>query len=51
MAIAEIEASIAERRSARDAKEWQRADEIRKGLAVRGVILKDTPTATTWTIA
>jgi len=51
LAIAEIEALIAERRSAREAKEWQRADEIRKGLAVRGVILKDTPTATTWTIA
>ena len=51
MAIAEIEALIAERRSAREAKEWQRADEIRKDLAVRGVILKDTPTATTWTIA
>jgi cysteinyl-tRNA synthetase len=51
LAVAEVEALIAERRSAREAKEWQRADEIRKGLAVRGVILKDTPTATTWTIA
>jgi cysteinyl-tRNA synthetase len=51
LAIAEIEVLIAERRSAREAKEWQRADEIRKGLAARGVILKDTPTATTWTIA
>jgi cysteinyl-tRNA synthetase len=51
LAVAEIEASIAERRSAREAKEWQRADEIRKGLAAKGVILKDSPTATTWTIA
>lgn len=51
LAVVEIEALIAERRSAREAKEWQRADEIRKGLAARGVILKDTPTATTWTIA
>jgi len=51
LAIAEIEALIAERRSAREAKEWQRADEIRKGLAAQGVILKDSPTATTWTIA
>jgi cysteinyl-tRNA synthetase len=51
LAIAEIEALIAERWSARDAKEWQRADEIRKDLAFRGVILKDTPTATTWTVA
>ena len=51
LAVAEIEVLIAERRSAREAKEWQRADEIRKGLAARGVILKDSPTATTWTIA
>jgi cysteinyl-tRNA synthetase len=51
LAVAEIETLIAERRSARDAKEWQRADEIRKGLDARGVILKDSPTATTWKIA
>ena len=51
LAITEIETLIAERRAAREAKEWQRADEIRKGLAARGVILKDTPTATTWKIA
>jgi cysteinyl-tRNA synthetase len=50
LAVAEIEAQIAERRAAREAKAWQRADEIRQGLAARGVILKDTPTATTWTI-
>ncbi len=48
--VAEIEALIGERRAAREAKAWQRADEIRQGLAARGVILKDTPTATTWTI-
>jgi cysteinyl-tRNA synthetase len=30
---------------------WQRADEIRKGLADQGVILQDAPGATTWTIA
>jgi cysteinyl-tRNA synthetase len=51
LAVAEIEALIAERRSAREAKEWQRADELRKDLAAKGVILKDTPTATTWTVA
>ena len=50
LAVEEIEVLIAERRSARAAKEWQRADELRKGLAARGVILKDTPTTTTWTI-
>ena len=51
LAVAEIEALIADRWSAREKKEWQKADEIRKSLAARGVILKDTPTSTTWTIA
>ncbi|MBM4313874.1 MAG: cysteine--tRNA ligase [Deltaproteobacteria bacterium] len=50
LAVAEIEALIADRRSARENKEWQRADEIRKDLAARGVTLKDSPIATTWTI-
>ncbi|MBE0556655.1 MAG: cysteine--tRNA ligase, partial [Proteobacteria bacterium] len=48
--IAEIEALIAERQAAREAKAWQRADEIRQGLAARGVILNDAGTTTTWTI-
>jgi len=51
LAVAEIERLIAERRAARAAKAWQRADEIRNGLAARGVILQDAPDATTWTIA
>jgi cysteinyl-tRNA synthetase len=51
LAVVEIEALIAERRVAREAKDWQRADEIRKSLAVQGVILQDSPTATTWAIA
>jgi len=50
LVVADIEALIAERRFAREAKEWRRADGLRKGLAAQGVILKDTPTATTWTI-
>jgi cysteinyl-tRNA synthetase len=50
LAAAEIERLIAERRDARAAKAWQRADEIRKDLTARGVILRDTPDATTWTI-
>jgi cysteinyl-tRNA synthetase len=49
--VAEIERLIAERRDARTAKAWQRADEIRKDLAARGVVLRDAPEATTWTIA
>ena len=51
LAVAEIERLIANRRAAREAKEWQRADEIRKDLAAQGVILKDSPAATTWMIA
>lgn len=51
LSVPEIESRIAERRAAREAKEWQKADEIRKDLAARGVILKDSPTATTWSIA
>jgi len=51
LAVAEIEALIAERWSARKAKEWQRADDIRKSLAEKGVILKDSSTATTWVIS
>ena len=49
--VAEIESLIAERRAARAAKVWQRADEIRKELAGLGVLLQDAPDATTWTIA
>ena len=48
--ISEIERLIAERREARAAKAWQRADEIRKNLAGRGVILRDTQDSTTWSI-
>jgi cysteinyl-tRNA synthetase len=48
--VAEIERLIAERRTARAAKAWQRADEIRKELAGRGVLLQDAPDATTWMI-
>ena len=48
--VPEIERLIAERRDARTSKAWQRADEIRKELAAKGVILRDTQDATTWTI-
>jgi cysteinyl-tRNA synthetase len=51
LSINEIERLIAERRAARAAKLWQRADVIRKDLADQGVILQDAPDATTWTIA
>ena len=45
-----IEALIAERTAARKEKNFQRADEIRDQLADQGVILKDSPTGTTWTV-
>ena len=46
----EIERLIGERNIARGAKNWAKADEIRKTLADKNVILKDSPTATTWEI-
>jgi len=48
--VEEIEALIEERLQARTEKNWKRADEIRDGLAARGVLLKDSKTGTTWTI-
>jgi cysteinyl-tRNA synthetase len=48
--VEEIEALIEERLQARREKNWKRADEIRDGLAARGVALKDSKTGTTWTI-
>jgi cysteinyl-tRNA synthetase len=49
--IEEIERLIGERREARTAKEWAKADSIRDSLAEKGVVLKDSPTATDWKIA
>jgi cysteinyl-tRNA synthetase len=46
----EIESLIKERKLARTAKNWQRADEIRQLLAGKKIILKDTPTRTTWRV-
>ena len=48
--VEDIESLIEERRAARAAKDWKKADEIRDTLAGKGVTLKDTPTATTWKI-
>ncbi|MDI6776473.1 MAG: hypothetical protein QMD03_04400 [Syntrophales bacterium] len=41
---------IEERRAARAAKDWEKADEIRRLLAEKGVSLKDTPAGATWEI-
>jgi cysteinyl-tRNA synthetase len=45
-----IEQLIAERAAARKAKDFKRGDAIRDQLAEQGVILKDSPTETTWTM-
>ncbi|MFQ5565303.1 MAG: cysteine--tRNA ligase [Paracoccaceae bacterium] len=39
---------VAERKSARQAKDFARADAIRDGLAAAGVVVKDTPNETEW---
>ena len=48
--VGEIETLIEERLKARTEKNWKRADEIRDGLAAKGIVLKDSKAGTTWTI-
>ncbi len=45
---AKIEALIAERKAARMAKNFARADEIRKSLEAEGILLEDNAAGTTW---
>lgn len=40
---------ILERRRARDAKDWQRSDEIRDELAAQSIAVRDTTSDTIWT--
>ncbi|HUO92651.1 MAG TPA: cysteine--tRNA ligase [Rhizomicrobium sp.] len=46
----EIEAAIAARNAARKAKDFQESDRIRDALAVKGIVLKDGPSGTTWEV-
>ncbi|HUC96229.1 MAG TPA: cysteine--tRNA ligase, partial [Candidatus Saccharimonadales bacterium] len=39
---------IIERNSARDAKDWDRADKIRKRLSDAGIILRDSMNGSIW---
>ena len=42
------DALLAERESARDSKDWARADEIRDEIASMGVVVEDGPDGPTW---
>ena len=44
----ELEALIRERQEARERRDFARADEIRDGLATRGILLEDSPSGTIW---
>ena len=46
--VISIDDLIAERAVAKQSKDFAKADQIRKDLLVRGIILKDSPTGTTW---
>jgi cysteinyl-tRNA synthetase len=48
LSVEKIEALIEERKEARKAKDFARADAVRDELAEKGIILLDSPQGTTW---
>jgi cysteinyl-tRNA synthetase len=46
-----VKAQLEERRDAREAKDWTRADAIRDTLAAAGVVVEDSADGPTWTVA
>lgn len=51
LAAADIEAMVAQRLAAREAKDWAESDRIRDALAEQGVILEDSKGVTSWRYA
>ncbi len=48
--VSQIEALIEQRKTAREAKDWAKADECRDALTALGVVLEDTAQGTVWKV-